>query len=46
MTAAAIRLRDPAHCTVRAISPDAMRQRALHGELQQITLESRPPPGI
>ena len=41
MTAAAIRLRDPAGCPVAVIDPEAMQQRALHGELQQITLESR-----
>ncbi|WP_133479672.1 hypothetical protein [Cognatilysobacter segetis] len=39
MTAAAIRLRDPAACAVAVIDPDALQQRALHGELQPITLE-------
>lgn len=42
LTAAAIRLHDPAGCAVAVIDPSAMLQRALRGEVRNVTIEQRP----
>jgi hypothetical protein len=42
LTAAAIRLRDPAHCEVAVMEPAAMEARAQHGDVQNVTIQQPP----
>jgi hypothetical protein len=43
LTAAAIRLHDPVGCPVAVIDADAMQARALHGDIENATIQQRPP---
>jgi hypothetical protein len=43
LTAAAVRVHDLAGCRMAVIEPTAMQARALHGEVENVTIQQRPP---